>query len=158
MAFVDEDITSEEDIALFNSFNFKYPVNKTPFRPTSWVNDRERNAFLVWMGGGAFEIPHFYAFVWNNNVIIFSLDLHINHNPKTGEVERKWEIINLFAPKNLEKYNEEIISMIKEALMITMASPADKNKRLKFIFEFKTEPKYILDEKGCNFGSYLGAL
>ncbi len=52
MTFIEEKITSEEDIALFNSFNFKYPVKNTPINPNVWTIDRQRNAFLLCVGGG----------------------------------------------------------------------------------------------------------
>jgi len=51
MAFIEEKITSEEDLAIFNSFNFINPVYDEPAKPNYWIIDRERNAFLLCVGG-----------------------------------------------------------------------------------------------------------
>jgi len=57
MAFIREKITTEEDLAFFNSFNFIDPVYDRPTKPNYWIIDRERNAFLVCVGGGALKYP-----------------------------------------------------------------------------------------------------
>jgi len=55
MTFIREEITSEEDKAIFNSFNFKYPLKNTPINPNVWTIDRQRNVFLAGLGGGALK-------------------------------------------------------------------------------------------------------
>ncbi len=52
MAFVREKITTEEDKALFNSYHFIDPLDNEPVKLGYWRIDRERNAFLVAIGGG----------------------------------------------------------------------------------------------------------
>jgi len=83
--------------------------------------------------------------VWNKNVIIFSLYFDINHNTKTGEIERTWKILKILAPKGLEESNEEIIAMIKEALIAYYFLPVEKRHNAQFFFEFKTNPQYVLE-------------
>ncbi len=53
MAFVSEEITTEEDKKIFNSFEFKNPLYNELIKPGYWDIDRERNAFLVGLGGGS---------------------------------------------------------------------------------------------------------
>ncbi len=48
--------------------------------------------------------------------------------------------------------------MIKEAFVDTLLISAEKRAISKYNFEFETKPKYILEEQGSNFESYLGAL
>ncbi len=52
MAFIEEKILEEEDKKVVDSFNFIDPLRNEPSNPRYWIVDRERNAFLVAIGGG----------------------------------------------------------------------------------------------------------
>ncbi len=146
MAFVREKITTEEDKALFNSFNFIEPMYKIPTTPRKWIIDRERNAFLTSIGG--VEIPTCYAFVWNNNVILFSLFEKLNYlNSSKTEAEWSWNVLKFLAPKCLAEYEKEIIDMIKEAFIISKQplGSVQEKRSTKYIFKFKKQPEYVLE-------------
>ncbi len=143
MAFVKEELKNEEDKALFNSFKFIDPVYDEPAYPRYWRIDRDRNAFLAGIGGGV-EIPSFYAFVWNNNVTLFSAYEDMNTN-KLGQLEWVWDVLKFLAPKSFAEHDKELIDMIKEAFIETMILPEEKKRRSKYIFNFKTNPQYILE-------------
>ncbi|MBU3104522.1 hypothetical protein [Clostridium gasigenes] len=54
MSFVNERIL-EADKEKFNYFNFKNSVTDEHLEPWKWTIDRERNIFLVGLGGQGYE-------------------------------------------------------------------------------------------------------
>lgn len=74
MAFSNEFIKSVQDIERYNSFNFVCPLDKKRKEPWKWTIDRERDVFLVDLGGqgrSRSEIPAFYAVVCQDVVALF---------------------------------------------------------------------------------------
>ncbi len=160
MAFVREKITTEEDKKIFNSFEFKNPLYNELINPGYWRIDRGRNAFMIGLGGGAQnEIPECYAFVWNNNVTLFSFHQEKRRN-NAGQMERIWNILDFWAPKCLAEQGNELIDMIKEAFSDTMMLSEEKRRESIFIFNFESEPKFVLEgddykTRDILFGGYL---
>ena len=168
MTFKSEVITNEEDIALFDSYEFinptaperyyshlvscyyKSPVtkpkhneyNKMIFRSKVWAIDRERNAFLTSLGGRGVEddVPEYYALVWNNNIIIFALH-HGHKKNENGEDIRIRKIQKIFAPKFLEGNDDEITDLIKESMIGYSVGLTP----IILEFEFRYKPEYILE-------------
>ena len=117
MAFVNEEITEEMDIELLNSFNFKNPVTNKPLRLWKWTIDRERDAFLVGLGGVGYydsEIPMFHALVWEKNVIILETYSE-EHGKYSSGIEVRWKISKIKAPEILIQDQQTIINLIKDA-------------------------------------------
>lgn len=67
MAFVYGNI-SQSDSEWINSFGIKSMSTRKPIITPNWVIDREREAFLVSIGGGqgfyTSEAPQYFAMVW----------------------------------------------------------------------------------------------
>ncbi len=117
MAFVNEKIP-EADKERFNSFSFKNPVTHEPNKANKWTIDRERDIFLVALGGkGAYvtEIPMFYALVWKNKVINLETYSDGKGNYKSG-VEMWWKITRIEIPESLKPYKDQVIELIKEGI------------------------------------------
>lgn len=115
MAFVNE-LISEVDREAFYSFKFKNGVTRKSIQAWRWTIDRERDIFLVSLGGQGFErseIPEFFALVWRNNVIRMEA-----FNKECGDiqsgVEIWWRITRIEIPEILRSEQEIIIELIKE--------------------------------------------
>lgn len=96
--------------------------------------------FLTGLGGGALEIPNFYALVWNNNVIVFALYCEYKENDNE-EYAITLTILRALAPKNLENHDDEIIELVKESLSVHYFSPRIHSLDIKF----KHKPQFILE-------------
>lgn len=157
--FKREKITAPEDIALFDSYEFinpshaydeyyspvrcyrTHPVTKEmKFNNPEWLIDRERNVFLTGLGGGALEIPKFFALVWNNNIIVFALNYE-QKKDETGQYTVTLTILRIFAPKGFVGADNEIIELIKEALTVKYFGP----RACTLDLEFTYKPQYILE-------------
>ena len=117
MTFVNEAI-SGADKRKYDAFDFKSPFNGEPVPAWKWTIDRERDVFLVPLGGQGgeqSEIPAFFALVWNGEVIRFDAFTRGRGDGQTG-VEKWWNIFDIRIPQNLEPKREEIIKLIKEAI------------------------------------------
>lgn len=77
MAFIYEKLT-EEDKGFFDSFGFFEPPLVSPFfqsgAPTHWVSDREREIYLVCLGGQGYRFdyeypPTYYYLIWQGQLI-----------------------------------------------------------------------------------------
>lgn len=116
MAFVNEKIPSS-DREWFNSFQLKDPFTRKLLESRSWTIDRERNAFLVGLGGQGIydsDIPMYYALIWNNNIIYMDTFSAGNGNVSSG-IEMFWKITKIEAPGNLLQDQDEMMALIKEA-------------------------------------------
>lgn len=117
MAFVNE-IISEADQEKLKAFTFKNPVTNIAITPKKWTINRERDAFLIGLGGqGTYnsEIPMFYALVWKNKVISLATYKKGVGNYRDG-AELWWKITGISVPESLKPYKDEIIELIKEAI------------------------------------------
>jgi len=143
MAFENEKI-SEVDRELFNSFNLKSPFTGEALQSRRWVIDREREAYLIALGGQGMyysEVPMFYAFIWKNNVV----KLETFENSK-GDIlsgyETKWKINRIEAPKSLLQDHEVLMNLIKEAF-ISEASPSKKDVLSIVHFDYIATPWFV---------------
>lgn len=117
MAFINEKI-SAADREWFNSFQLKDPFTRKPLESRSWTIDRERDAFLVGLGGqGDYEsdVPMYYALVWKGNVIFMDTYSTGTGNVSSG-IEMFWKITKIEAPGSLLQDHEQLIDLIKGAL------------------------------------------
>ncbi|CAH1204392.1 hypothetical protein PAECIP111893_02241 [Paenibacillus plantiphilus] len=116
MAFVYEKI-SEADRELYQSFNLRSPFNGRPLETRKWTIDRERNAYLISLGGqGTYnsDIPMFHTLIWNGNTInIDSFTTGIGD--VSSGIEKFWKITKIEAPIDLYEKKDELIDLMKEA-------------------------------------------
>lgn len=71
MAFVFEKVP-EKDYKFFKSMGLKNCWGNGSFslsKDTKWCADRDRNAYLVRIGGGFNDMPNFHDFWWNGYAI-----------------------------------------------------------------------------------------
>lgn len=121
MAFVNENITSEEDKALFNSFGFKNPITREILDPLDWTIDRERDIIFIYMGGQGFEggeIPIFFGLVVRKKTILIETFYKTKGCQKDPNgLEIWWRITNIYIPKEISLERIKLIELLKEALI-----------------------------------------
>ena len=101
MAFANEYLTDEAERVKYGSAHVTL--------------DRERDAWLTRSGGGG-ERPEFIELHWQGEEI----KMHAYEQPKKNaqsETEIDWYIAKLHIPEKLEERREEVINMVKEALI-----------------------------------------
>lgn len=117
MAFVNETI-SEADKPKYEAYGFKSPFRNEVLPPWRWAIDRERDAFLVCLGGqggGNSEIPMIYVLVWKGAVIRFHTFRKGRGDAQTGQ-EWWWNVLDISTPEHLKPKQAEIFQLIREAL------------------------------------------
>ncbi|MBP3339274.1 MAG: hypothetical protein J6L69_07710 [Lachnospiraceae bacterium] len=141
MGFVYE-VVPEEDREFFKSMGLKDcwgREGKNLSEYTEWCADREKNAYLVGIGGGLHEMPYFYDFWWNGNTIRMEISEGGSGNYETG-VDIIWIIEKLPIPQKVWKNRDEIMKMIEEAFSVD--SSGCKKQFLKSIsVRFDCEPE-----------------
>ncbi|PYG83911.1 hypothetical protein LY28_03759 [Ruminiclostridium sufflavum DSM 19573] len=146
MAFIYEKI-SETDRQRLNSFNLVSPLTKNkPIAPSKWIIDRERDVFLVSLGGQGFyesEIPRFYALIWKNNVVLVETFRNGVGSLSDG-VEISWKITKIEAKESLLKDKDEMIELIKEGLDAE-GSGGRRDCVKKVNFDYIASPWFIRD-------------
>ncbi|CAH1204396.1 hypothetical protein PAECIP111893_02242 [Paenibacillus plantiphilus] len=147
MAFVYEKI-SEADQGRFQSFNLRSPFNGRPLETRKWIVDRERDAYLVSMGGqGTYdsEIPMFHALIWNGNTI--NID---SFTTGTGDVsigiEKFWKITRIEAPVDVREKEDELLDLIKDAFD-AKGFAGSKDCVVNVHFDFIAAPEFRLGVK-----------
>ena len=119
MGFVYE-VVPEEDREFFNSMGLKDcwgREGKCLTKYTEWCADRERNAYLVAIGGGYHEMPHFYDLWWKDHVIRIEAECGGKGNYKVG-VDIVWFVNRIPIPKDIWQYKDEIMKMIEEGFLV----------------------------------------
>jgi len=143
MAFVNETI-SEKDKARYDSFGFKSPFTDEPVPAWKWTIDRERDIFLVPLGGRgleASEIPMYWILVWRGNVICFETYRRGRGNYQEG-AELWWRITRISMPEKLRCDSEKAIEIIREALD-AHGSGFKRDHVIKVHFEEIASPAFI---------------
>ena len=120
MAFVRKRVSENKE--LYNSFNLMYHgKRKEASELSKWYVDEERNIYFEFLGGGALEQPSTYILIWNNRKVMIDVEVR----PSTDKV--CWIIENIKAVKELERYKNDIINLIKEAAIALY-----KEKKVEF--------------------------
>ena len=126
MTFIREKL-SDADMEYAKSFGIF-----SQFSPllSKWVVDRDRNAFLVCVGGRPWseDMPGEYAFVWQGHVIKFKA--HITAGPKTNKSTRtvRWNVFGVQVPDLLSNCTDKILELISEAITAdTDGMPSEPN-------------------------------
>lgn len=128
MAFIKE-IVPEADKELYNSFEIKdelderdkvYIYKWLPER-REWVVDREREIYFIYVIGGQNEAhPMQFNLIYNGEKVVLyctmdTYDTPTQDNPM--KLHSVYNITEIIMPKSLEGEQEDIIDIIKSALM-----------------------------------------
>lgn len=143
MAFVNERIP-EADKVRFNSFGFINPVTGDCVEPWKWTIDRERDIFLVGLGGQGYEhseIPMFYALVLGKRVISIETFSWGKGDACVG-VEKWWKLTSIKVPQSLFPEKDKIIELIKEAFD-AHGSGYKRDHVKKINFEYIASPVFV---------------
>ena len=120
MGFVYERVP-EEDREFFKSMGLKDcwgREGKCLTKRTKWCADREKNAYLVGIGGGYNgEMPYFYDLWWNSQIIRMEIERGSKGNVETG-IEVIWFINRISVPCDIWEYKDKIVEIIEEAFSI----------------------------------------
>lgn len=115
MAFIYERV-AEKDWELYNSFNLIYDGKKlNANKYKAWTVDKERQIYLILLGGGAFEQPEIYAFIWKNQQIKVYISSKCIKN-SDGQRTVHWNIENIVAPILLKPQKKMFIEDLKKAI------------------------------------------
>ncbi len=121
MAFVFEKVP-ERDYKFFESMGLKNCWGNSSLSlsaDTKWCADRERNAYLVRIGGGYNDMPSFHDFWWNGYTIRMEIVRTSTGNYDDG-INIIWSIMTLPIPNELWEKQEEILKMLNEAFSIDL--------------------------------------
>ncbi|WP_019679467.1 hypothetical protein [Ruminococcus flavefaciens] len=138
MAFIYE-VVPEKDHDFFISMGLKNCWGNDTLNlsegSTKWCADRERNAYIVNIGGGHDDMPYFHDLWWNGTVIRLETLCGGSGNYETG-VDMVWFIQKIPVPKELWRYRDEIRDIINEAFSINSGWCNKKHLRsVKVVFE-----------------------
>jgi len=117
--FVPEDQKDKFDPEVFN-LGSAFP----PSKPYRWVIDRERDIFLIRVGGSGsgggqgdgYIPPEFYTLSIQGKLVKFDARVTGTGNFLTGDAELDWEVFNLRIVLELIANKTEILGLIKEAI------------------------------------------
>ena len=116
MAFIYE-IVPEKDYSFFDSMHLKNPFGKGfiyATRHSHWCADRERNAFLIPLGGIMHDTPYFIDLWIDGHIIIMEAEQY--GKMMNGNVVVGWDIVDILIPNKAWDKKELIVSIAKEAL------------------------------------------
>ncbi|MDR3394135.1 MAG: hypothetical protein P4L70_03950 [Parasulfuritortus sp.] len=116
MAFVNE-LISDEDKQKIDWTKFKAWPFSDPHRPWKWTIDKERNVFLIPLGGGGpdGDRPDVFALHWDGQVIRFEAEITGSGTGKFWDT-LFWKINNLAIPDNLHSQKEKILESVVNAI------------------------------------------
>lgn len=117
MAFVNE-FVPEEEKGRFKDINiWKDPTTGDLMRTFMWTIDRERNAFLVCLGGhgGRENMADYFALCWRGEAIKFQVYEEAIRNKELG-AEVSLRIFGIQILDNMKSKENEITDLITEAI------------------------------------------
>ena len=138
MAFVYE-IVPEKDYEFFKSMQLrdcsgaeKFTLNE---KRTKWCADRQRNAFLIDIGGGYGDIPHFHDLWWNGCVTRIITSRGGKGNYKSG-IDIIWFVKKMPISQELWIHRLDIYNLIRDGLYVDSSwCPKEYLKSVSVIFE-----------------------
>ena len=115
MAFTFE-IISSEDLKYVRSLGIKdctgHGLKHFPEGLSGWSIDRNRQAFLIGLGGGYKDMPHFLAFLYKGLECRVEEEQEIKQTPEGKKFNR---ISRVIIPYELSTHKDDILTMILEA-------------------------------------------
>ena len=119
MGFIFEKVP-EEDWELYNAMGFKNCFGKNMLRAdkyTWWCADRERNAYLVGIGGGYQDMPYYYDLWWNGRIIRMEISKRFLKN-SNGGIDVIWYVHSIPISEEIWKFKDDVLEMIHEAFAV----------------------------------------
>jgi len=112
-----------------------------------WTIDRERNAYLVPLGGGLGEIPGVFGLVWNDAIISFQAvrELKLGMDKSGKEIVLIWNIPTIVLPKSLHTQKDAIKQLIIDALD-AYGLLSDRKGVDSVVINFAPECRYVFLE------------
>ena len=120
MSFVNEEM-SDADHAKYigDSLNIYSYVPKGPGskRLIHWTIDRERNVFLVGLGGGAGPFPERFALVWNGEIVSLECSSRRRRDERIPTaLAVDYRVLGIYLTPALMNRREELLALVREAL------------------------------------------
>lgn len=140
MAFVYE-IIPEKDHEFFNSMRLPNPVKKGYISITKgdcWCADRERNAYIIELGGGMYDMPYFIDLWWNGCIVAMEAEEYGKRID--GRVIVGWKVVDFPIPYYYWDKKDLIVSIVREAL----------KELKKYDFEDMLEPQISCECRRLN--------
>ena len=143
MTFVNEFIPEEQKLK-FDSKVFSNPLTggRKPISMYRWVIDRERDAFLIrlggggpWEGGAAPKPREYLALSWKGEVIKFEALVSAEGNIDAWVAT--WEVLNVQIPDALEVHRDLVLQLIEEGLVAMGNSLCDREGALEVNVHFQ---------------------
>lgn len=117
MAFINEPIP-ESDRAKYNACHIRKSWGGE-LVASRWTIDRERDAFLVFLGGTGDERqgdrPYLYALAWQGAVTYFSAWVEAHGNWHDG-VRMRCRLFNIGIPRPLANRAGEVLQLMRDAI------------------------------------------
>lgn len=144
MAFVNEEIP-ESDKPKVDPTVMSIQGWRSDSISSRWTIDRERDIFMVWIGGSGPEIPIIYALSFGGEIVRFRagrLMSPINGDKKNG-YDLEWWVFDFNIPESLQSRSEEIMQLIAEAKAAEKSgSPYDMDSIKSVKTHFNVNPKF----------------
>lgn len=119
MAFVKE-VVPEKDREFWLSMELKNCWGNAPhplLKSRTWCADRERNAYLIGIGGGMHDLPLFYD-LWWNGIITRVEALEASTGNATTGIHMVWNIIKVPIPEEIWEKRSDVMELIKDAFYV----------------------------------------
>ena len=143
MAFVNEEIPEADkakvDPTVMSIQGWRGSID------SRWTIDRERNIFMVGIGGGGPERQLLYALSFDGEIVRFRagrLATPINGNKANG-YDLEWWVFDFNIPECLQSRHEEIVKIIEEAILSGRdGSPYDMDSIKSVKTHFNVNPHF----------------
>lgn len=146
MGFVFEKVP-EKDWEFYNSMGLKNCWGKNMSRAdkyTQWCADRERNVYLVGIGGGYHDMPYFYDLWWNGHIIRMEISKRFAKN-SNGRIDVIWYVHSIPISEQIWEYKDDVVEMIKEAFSVNRGW-SESYELNNIIVKIQCEPRKLEDK------------
>ena len=86
-------------------------------KETKWCANREKEAYLVEIGGGYHDMPYFYDLWWKGHIVRLEVSRRAKSNTEGG-VDIIWYIHRIPIPKKIWMRRKEVLEMISQAFCV----------------------------------------
>ena len=118
MAFVYKEISPEEKHKVAH---LKYPFDhRQDALIRCWTRDKDRDAALVFLGGGGSEVPQYFMFMWQGEEIELVGTENVKYLLKSeGGTQVYRNLLPYEMPSSLQDRKDELQNLIREAFIAT---------------------------------------
>lgn len=127
MAFIKERV-AQKDWELYNSFGLYNNITHEKIKAdkyTNWVVDRDRDIYLVFTAVLGRENIKYYTLIKKGKKASFTVSSKaVRSRESMTNIQMHYEIDNVWIDKEMAGYEEELIEIIKEALLVGVQNKA----------------------------------